>query len=785
MALIGAATYLLKGERGMYDIPKEKMKFGGKPCYRVYVWVNDHIQWFAVHTEEKSNNTFNGMDERRIPLQYDKSVEQMESVLQQNMRMELYTINSIWNFLTDSHGLNVTRENFYAQVCVLEPLDGNHMNIAHIKVPFRMVENIIRDLLENKEIPKLERDRENAMIKKIIPLSLSTKEFYLKQAKYQVQWNGKYKLTCPFFELSESGFEFSQNSLKLLLTLVREGQLVGLQSFALLDNEYRPLMAHMLQNLKVYLDKFNAPVNTRVILKGRPGDRTRREQQKDLKHKTAPLRFSLEMLVDFPTLTLDKTEGESGSPVECGSVESDVVQIAVALLNETGINVQLCLKSNNVYLIACLEALKKGCSTKYAGSILADVLVSGSTLERDRLCARLKSGGYFDYTGEVTQPIRLRHGLSGKCALNNDTWYIGTFVGGRMMGKGRIENRTGCLCYEGDFLDNRPHGYGRLMKDDGISPLYEGHFASGKPHGKGTKYVGDSVTVEGVFISGQLSCLKGRFNDHTQNIVYTGGFFEDKMHGYGILKTSTVKYEGMFLNHQKCGIGLHMKKGVAKLSVWWKDVLMHTLQSFSKDITLEEALKLFSANQENGKVETASQTYCEHELDPSSIQPTVAPEEVQVYSLCALTKCLPRKEFVIQSDKTIEQLEAMGKGIPFFFFENRMIPSSKQAPLQHLHSILLLHENNKSENEKGLDSKKGNALYFFRCPVCVQSEYIIARTNSCHSSFEVIECTQCQNKPNSCLLCKICASVPGMQSNAFFRIDPGMKHLQSVHGVHL
>eukprot|EP00961_Rhodomonas_salina_P305668 3941995-Rhodomonas_salina.2 len=451
--------------------------------------------------------------------------------------------------------------------------------------------------------------------------------------------------------------------------------------------------------------------------------------------------------------TLDRAKGETGSPVECGSVESDVLQIAVALLNETGIDVQLCLKSKNTFLISCLEALKKGCSTKYTGSILAELLVSGSSLERDQLCARLKSCGYFDYTGEVTQPIRLRHGLSGKCALNKDTWYIGTFVGGRMMGKGRIENHSGCLCYEGDFLDNRPHGYGRLMKEGGIAPLYEGHFASGKPHGNGTKYEGDSVTVQGVFVSGKLSCLKGNFNDQTQNIAYTGGFFEDKMHGYGVLKTSTVKYEGMFLNHQKCGIGLYMKKGIAKLSVWWRDVLIYTLQSFSQDLTLQEALKQFSAMQENRKVESASQTCDDLEIY-SHAAPAVIAQELQIYSLCALTKCLPRKEFVIQSNKKIEDLEGMGKGIPFFFFENRMIPSSKQAPGQSLHSILYLEGNEKSEkseDEKCLERKQRNSLYFFRCPVCVQ----------------------------------ICASVPGMQSNAFFRIETGMKHLQSMHGVHL
>eukprot|EP00961_Rhodomonas_salina_P305667 3941995-Rhodomonas_salina.1 len=238
------------------------------------------------------------MDERKIPLQYDKSVLEIESALQENMNMELYTINSIWNFLTHSLGMNVTRENFYSQVCILVPSQHNKTNILHVKVPFKIVENVFAKLVENEAIKQLENKRESAEIDKLIPLSLSMKQFYLQDKKYTVEWKKQYKLKYPFFKFSNSGFEFSQDNLKMLLTLVKEDRVAGDPFFALLNKEYRPVVVDMLQNLKTYRDTLDGLVTTRVSLK----TNKMQNEAENLKHSRVPLRFSLKMLIDYPTL---------------------------------------------------------------------------------------------------------------------------------------------------------------------------------------------------------------------------------------------------------------------------------------------------------------------------------------------------------------------------------------------------------------------------------------------------------------------------------------------------
>ena len=69
--------------------------------------------------------------------------------------------------------------------------------------------------------------------------------------------------------------------------------------------------------------------------------------------------------------------------------------------------------------------------------------------------------------------------------INNEIYYIGQVVNGKMHGKGKIfYYKNNSIMYEGDFVDNDFDGNGKYIFEDGA--YYVGQFIKGKRHGKGT-----------------------------------------------------------------------------------------------------------------------------------------------------------------------------------------------------------------------------------------------------------------------------------------------------------
>lgn len=88
--------------------------------------------------------------------------------------------------------------------------------------------------------------------------------------------------------------------------------------------------------------------------------------------------------------------------------------------------------------------------------------------------------------------------------------------------------------YDGEFRDDKPHGYGVL---DFPSACYEGWFVDGKKSGKGAIY-------------------------HTREFRYEGSFLNDKFDGYGIFYYADGGYsEGEWKNGLKHGKGILKFKG--------------------------------------------------------------------------------------------------------------------------------------------------------------------------------------------------------------------------------
>lgn len=106
--------------------------------------------------------------------------------------------------------------------------------------------------------------------------------------------------------------------------------------------------------------------------------------------------------------------------------------------------------------------------------------------------------------------------------------------------------------YEGFFLDDEYHLYGRLITVDQI--VFEGNFKNGKLNGKCREF-NDKYLFQGMFIDGKKSGY-GTYTSNDYN--YEGNYENNVKNGYGKLQLkvgSKFTYEGSFVNDQFSGKG--------------------------------------------------------------------------------------------------------------------------------------------------------------------------------------------------------------------------------------
>lgn len=93
------------------------------------------------------------------------------------------------------------------------------------------------------------------------------------------------------------------------------------------------------------------------------------------------------------------------------------------------------------------------------------------------------------------------HG-KGKYYNNNGYTYEGIFSVGSLLGKGNMYDTNGDLIYEGDFLNNLPHGFGISYRDGKIS--YIGKWNQNLYHGHGL-LIDNGINKYGLFQEGILT----------------------------------------------------------------------------------------------------------------------------------------------------------------------------------------------------------------------------------------------------------------------------------------
>lgn len=117
-------------------------------------------------------------------------------------------------------------------------------------------------------------------------------------------------------------------------------------------------------------------------------------------------------------------------------------------------------------------------------------------------------------------------------------------------GHGKLYLRNIHEVYEGDFLNNKYDGLGKLVKKEdneyGEAFSYEGSFSSGKFHGFGTLYdKNHKMIYNGEWSSGKRFGTGTAYNENG-SILYRGSWSSDNYDGFGTLFNTdgSVKYSG-------------------------------------------------------------------------------------------------------------------------------------------------------------------------------------------------------------------------------------------------
>ena len=155
----------------------------------------------------------------------------------------------------------------------------------------------------------------------------------------------------------------------------------------------------------------------------------------------------------------------------------------------------------------------------------------------------------------------------------NDKYYIGNFIDGKIHGKGTLFSKNGNVIYEGDFEFGNYDGYGTLYEKNG--EYYKGQFINNQKHGKGILYSNDNkVIYEGEFA---FDTFEGNGKFYFDDGYYIGQFMNGQYNGKGIIFNSdnTIRYDGDFENSNFDGYGIYYNKNDTYYKGFFKNNLFH------------------------------------------------------------------------------------------------------------------------------------------------------------------------------------------------------------------
>ncbi|XP_064640367.1 MORN repeat-containing protein 1-like isoform X3 [Lineus longissimus] len=181
----------------------------------------------------------------------------------------------------------------------------------------------------------------------------------------------------------------------------------------------------------------------------------------------------------------------------------------------------------------------------------------------------------------------------GKIARRRDE-YIGETKNLLRDGYGVYNYANKFFRYEGEWMDGKKHGHGKLVMNDGS--YYEGEFQNGEIEGHGYKYFAASGrSYTGQFHEGELQgngvmkykdgssyegeWFKGMRNGSgkfrmADNNIYQGNFYQHKRHGEGTqVYNNGDRYDGDWVHDQRQGHGeLRCRNGTIYDGQWRNDM---------------------------------------------------------------------------------------------------------------------------------------------------------------------------------------------------------------------
>lgn len=232
---------------------------------------------------------------------------------------------------------------------------------------------------------------------------------------------------------------------------------------------------------------------------------------------------------------------------------------------------------NPIFFIGCKEAIgiqKSGMNCAYfLGPIYYYLRGYNEENTQEEKESEGENAEIKEEKAETKEKKEIKGKIEGNKIIYEDgKYYIGDIKDEKRHGKGIQYDKEGEIIYEGDWIEDKYEGNGKLIEKYG--EYYIGQFKKGEKHGKGIKYYeNEKKKYEGDFINNILEGKGIEYNDdgtkkfegefvagvyegegklyyHDGDLKYSGHWKDGKKNGKGILYISKGKkeYEGDFFN---------------------------------------------------------------------------------------------------------------------------------------------------------------------------------------------------------------------------------------------
>ena len=186
---------------------------------------------------------------------------------------------------------------------------------------------------------------------------------------------------------------------------------------------------------------------------------------------------------------------------------------------------------------------------------------NGTIKEYDKYEGHLLFSGNYLNGKKNGEGIEYRYGPNKS---NTIKIFSGIYLNGERK-KGKEYNYEGNLVYEGEYLNGKRNGKGRIYYGNNLPTLkYEGEFSNGKKHGKGIEYdIDKHLKYEGEFLNGKKHgkgkeyiykftfTLYGKYIEQNY-LLFEGEYFNDyKVKGKEYYANGKLKFEGEYLFNKK------------------------------------------------------------------------------------------------------------------------------------------------------------------------------------------------------------------------------------------